>query len=416
MKRGLSLPWLNPAGRVALKRWDVTVFKLPEEPEVRYIKRLVGMPNEVLRIEGGDLWVRRPNQPAEFERLLRPLEHQQAMQMMVYDDAHRAMALNTDSRWLRWTPAAHGDWTEPAPGQFVPSERSSDWTELRYHHLVPSPQQWNAIRSGDALPGAPRATLITDYNSYNTDLLADDLKHPRRAARAWFQPHWVGDLTLSLGLTVREPAGQLRLELIKSGRPYRCEIDLATGDARLFQAETALGPAVRTEINHKGTYQLTFANVDQRLTLWVDGSLPFGAGQTYDLDGPPQPPGAADLEAARIASRQAPIAVEHLVLKRDVYYTIEPTETDYANLEESEQTNSAALPRPPFGPRGSPCSRGTRLATTRSGRATISCWAITAPGAATREPGAAPTRSIRKSQGSAGTIPTAKAGRFPSRC
>ena len=44
--------------RSSSKRWDVAVFKLPEEPEVRYIKRLVGMPNEVMRIEAGDLWVR----------------------------------------------------------------------------------------------------------------------------------------------------------------------------------------------------------------------------------------------------------------------------------------------------------------------------------------------------------------------
>ena len=57
MKDGLSLPFFGARGRVKLKRWDVAVFKLPEEPEVRYIKRLVGMPNEVIRIDGGDLWV-----------------------------------------------------------------------------------------------------------------------------------------------------------------------------------------------------------------------------------------------------------------------------------------------------------------------------------------------------------------------
>ena len=27
-------------------------------------------------------------------------------------------------------------------------------------------------------------------------------------------------------------------------------------------------------------YDLAFANVDGRLTLWVDGDLPFGAGET----------------------------------------------------------------------------------------------------------------------------------------
>jgi signal peptidase I len=343
MKNGLSLPWLKAAGRVVLKRWDVTVFKLPEEPEVRYIKRLVGMPNEVLRIEGGDLWMRPPGQSAEFERLRRPLAHQQAMQMMVYDDAHRAQALGEDPRWLRWSAVPPGGWTEPAPGRFVPGEQGGQWTELRYHHLVPSPEQWRAIRSGVSLPGPPRATLITDFNSYNTDLLAEDLGDPRRAARAWFQPHWVGDLTLSLQLTVREPVGQVRLELFKSGVSNRCELDLSTGEARLFHGDSALGPVVRTDIKRAGTYQLIFANVDQRLTLWMDGTLPFGAGRTYDPEEPLPVPAAADLEPVRIAARRAAIGVRELVLKRDVYYTLEPAESDYANLDEAQQTDAEAL-------------------------------------------------------------------------
>ena len=66
MKDGLSLPFFERAGQVKLKRWDVAVFKLPEEPEVRYIKRLVGMPNEVIRIDGGDLWVRPLDRSARF--------------------------------------------------------------------------------------------------------------------------------------------------------------------------------------------------------------------------------------------------------------------------------------------------------------------------------------------------------------
>ena len=58
MKQGVDAPLPRRRGRVQLQRWDVAVFKLPEEPEVRYIKRLVGMPDEVLRIRGGDIWVR----------------------------------------------------------------------------------------------------------------------------------------------------------------------------------------------------------------------------------------------------------------------------------------------------------------------------------------------------------------------
>src|SRR5262249_22640731 len=152
MKKGVSLPFLATAGNLALKRWDVAVFKLPEEPEVRYIKRMVGMPGEVLRIEHGDIWARPSAGPGDFERQRRPLDHQQAMQMMVYDDTHRAAALRDDPRWLRWKPTRPGTWTEQVSGTFVPVAHETKWAELRYHHLVPTPEQWAAIRDGQKLP------------------------------------------------------------------------------------------------------------------------------------------------------------------------------------------------------------------------------------------------------------------------
>src|SRR5262249_54552717 len=83
MKQGVELPCLERLGRVPPRRWDVAVFKLPEEPEVRYIKRMVGMPGEVLRIQGGDVWIRPSGGDRPFERPLRTIEHQQAMQVMV---------------------------------------------------------------------------------------------------------------------------------------------------------------------------------------------------------------------------------------------------------------------------------------------------------------------------------------------
>src|SRR5437660_1634780 len=92
MKKGLEIPFLPAAGRVGPKRWEAAVFKLPEEPGVRYIKRLVGMPNETLRLHQGDLWRRPQDESQPFQRLRRPTEHQQAMQVTVYDDSHRATA------------------------------------------------------------------------------------------------------------------------------------------------------------------------------------------------------------------------------------------------------------------------------------------------------------------------------------
>ena len=40
-----------------LERWDVSVFRSPADPNVNFIKRIVGLPNERLRVQYGDLFV-----------------------------------------------------------------------------------------------------------------------------------------------------------------------------------------------------------------------------------------------------------------------------------------------------------------------------------------------------------------------
>jgi signal peptidase I len=337
MKRGVSLPFLPAAGQVGPGRWEVAVFKLPEEPEVRYIKRLVGMPGEIIRIRQGDLWRRPLDGPEAFTRLRRPIRHQQAMQVTVYDDARRPATLKYDPRWRRWEPS-DGGWSEPAEGTFrfggLP-ERSDAWAELRYRNLVPDPEQWQAIREQRLLPVEPRATLITDFSSYNTDLTPQGREHPRAAARPWFQPHWVGDLTLSCRVTVREPRGRLRLELIKAGRSNRCDVDLADGRATLSHEGNALAEPAVTPLSAPGTHELTLANVDGRLTLVVDGALPFGEGRAYEVPAPGSRsiPTAADLEPARLSARGADIEITGLVLRRDVHYTLAPGAPDDGDLE-----------------------------------------------------------------------------------
>jgi signal peptidase I len=42
---------------LAPRRWDLVVFRLPENPSQLYVKRLVGLPGETIHIEGGAIWV-----------------------------------------------------------------------------------------------------------------------------------------------------------------------------------------------------------------------------------------------------------------------------------------------------------------------------------------------------------------------
>jgi signal peptidase I len=336
MKFLYSLPFLPGGG--GPDRWDVVVFKYPEEPEVNYIKRLVGLPNEELRLQLGNVLTRPLGSNEPFRFMRRPLSHQKAMQMLVYDDRARARSLAGRPEWNRWRPAS--GWTEAAdrPGTFT-LEGAADWQDLRYHHRVPDPTQWAAIEQGVAVPGAPRDSLVTDFYSYNASVSA--LRG--QDSFDWLQPHWVGDLTVSARVQAQEAKGTLRLELVQGGVANRCEIDLATGRAQLFHGDRALGEPVATALSDTSRHDIMFANVDDRLTLWVDGRTPFGDGVAYG-DGTARPlaPTAADLAPVGIAAKGARVSVTDLVLKRDIYYTQDPGRSDYIGLDLRRETDRPA--------------------------------------------------------------------------
>jgi len=327
MKFPYSLAGLPGAG--GPRRWDVVVFNYPEIPEQNYIKRLVGLPDEELRVLAGDLLARprasAPGAPFTIQR--KPPHHRAAMQVLVYDDAHRPKLLAGKPEWLRWAPVADGAWKEGDGGTFV-SAGQGGWAELRYRHLVPDLRQWEALGRGAIPETPPRATLITDFNSYNTGVLAE-----RRDPADGLDPHWVGDLTLEFRLEVTTPRGRVRAELVRGGVPYRCEFEVATGKATLSRGGARLGEPVPCKINGPGTYDVAFANVDGRLTLTVDGAAPFGAGFAHDDGNAPRPvPNAADLAPAGVAAQGGAVRVSNLVLRRDIYYTLNPSQPDYGNL------------------------------------------------------------------------------------
>ena len=315
------------------ERWDVVVFRYPEEPEVSYIKRLVGLPGEVLKVYFGDVYIKRPGE-TEFRIERKPLRHQRSMQMMVHDDTHRPKALRNRPEWARWSSPE--GWREETPGTYVTAAAPagpSGWTELRYRHLVPEPEQWDAIANDRPLPKAPRPTLITDFYSYNTNLTLESSNltdYPRGdQENAWLQPHWVGDLSLSGRLDVKAATGTVRFELIEGGVANRCDLDLEKGLATLFHGAEKLG-AAPSGIKGPGTHSFEFANMDDRLTLVVNGRTPFGEGLTYASAAPHLAPDRQDLAPAGVAARGASAAVSDLVLKRDIYYTQYPSLSDYS--------------------------------------------------------------------------------------
>jgi signal peptidase I len=120
------------------------------------------------------------------------------------------------------------------------------------------------------------------------------------------------------------------LELVKGRDHFQARFDLVSGTCNLVRlangGETKLD-SKPTLLKHKGTYRLRFANIDERLILWVDHDLPFGDRVPYETP-LERGPFRDDLQPASIGVRGAAVRLQHVKLWRDTYYTNDPRQPD----------------------------------------------------------------------------------------
>ncbi len=306
------------------ERWDVAVFKYPGGAETNFIKRLVGLPEETIKISRGDIYVK-PKGSKAFTIARKPPDKIEAMLQPVYDNDYVAPELYRQGWPARWNPMRGAPdanpWTISEDFRTFGTDGSnSQESWLSYQHFVPAYQDWERILQGDYVPtGAIRPQLITDFAAYNSGVDADS---------AFLGPgphalglHWVGDLAVETVADVESTSGELILELIEGGRHLQCRIDVATGVATLsIDGLDDFRPTAKTKVRGPGGYHLRFANIDDQLLLWVNKSLvEFDEETTYPrLDD--VVPTAEDLQPARLGSRGAAVVFSDLNLRRDLYY------------------------------------------------------------------------------------------------
>ncbi len=339
-------------------RFDVFVFKWPEKPETNYIKRLVGLPNETIRIRQGDLYlVDAAQNPGE--RILRKdrPEKQRWLQIPVYDDDYPPDAL-LEAGWPeRWSSMVQrpgngqlADWSDHPAGWALEvdgDERSyylaatQELTWLRYRNYVPDPFDWDELADGNKLQW--QARLISDFCGYNayTTTGRFDASSLRDVD---FGPFWVADLTINFQLQLEGPAAEAEivLELVDGIYRYRCRINPTTGSAALVQVDAAHGgderpvASAQTALAGAGTYDVSFANVDDRLCLWVDDELiEFGPEASYHRDVLGNNlPTDADLTPVGIAARGVTARISHLLLERDIYYRADSRDWNQSGFRE----------------------------------------------------------------------------------
>ncbi len=327
------------------ERWDVVVFKFPGNATDNYIKRLVGLPEETLRVFGGDLFVK-PDGDDDFDIARKPGKVAYAMREAVHD-THRSPANLHEGGWpLRWQNVEGWDVDASTNGKlvrqtFATQGEAESW--LNYVHTPPPNPVWPQLEAGVTLPPAV-PQLISDFNPYNTRIVQGFVNHVRGRTDNPFVVfptaqgvHWVGDLFVEANVDIQSDTGQLLLELVEAGHRFRSAIDVATGEATLSilpqdSDEPAEFRAVaRTAMEGPGKHSVMFANVDDTLHLWVDDRLvEFNTPTTYDWETlfgdrqgmmpqtSDQDPG--DLVPARVGSSGARLAIDRLRVYRDIYY------------------------------------------------------------------------------------------------
>ncbi len=321
------------------KRWDVIVFYFPEEAHDNFIKRLVGLPRETVRIRFGDIWIRNdkddaPKRDADGEFIIarKPPEKLLAMLQPVFDNDYMpAIAKYGWPDHWQVAPTTSGSGAGSSNDHAVFQLAGEIW--LRYQHLVPSFAQWAKRETTGQSPGEPlKPQLITDFAPYNTSRSRSISEIRMNPSPDQLGLHWVGDLAVSATVELESAVGQVVLELVKGGRQFRCRLDAATGEAALsISGEDVqhFHPAAQTKFRGPGKHDLIFSNCDRQLLLWVDGKLvEFDSPATYD-DLHNNRPTPLDLEPVGIASLGARMKLSHLKVFRDIYYLAVDKEVEF---------------------------------------------------------------------------------------
>jgi signal peptidase I len=362
-------------------RLDVVVFKYPGESKdralwprtgpqklhvpINYIKRLIGLPGETIIIWRGKLYRIPPEKSPqyvdkpengeseeEFQKRLwqyrfmhvqqlrqadpeaqqllhsaqivrKPPQVMLAMMRLVYDNDFQARDLKD---MPRWNPEPNSGWSADKDHGFR-IDGGSGMAYLRYHHLLRG--------------NGGRRALIQDFMGYNSDSSRNSL-------------NWASDLILECEATVERPEGDLELELSKGVNRFRARWDLATGVCTLYRVTDGREEKLEsrpTAMKKKGSYRLRLADVDEKLTVWVDNDLPFGEdGVVYEPSSNRGPTVTNDLEPASVGAREAAVQVRKLKLFRDTYYTAgnDPSSAD-AEVDDwtatAEQIRAGENPR-----------------------------------------------------------------------
>ncbi|MGB2987357.1 MAG: S26 family signal peptidase [Phycisphaerae bacterium] len=335
--RILVLKWPFDIGGRLLdpKRWDVIVFKDPADGVTNFIKRQVGLPNEVLMIVDGDVYTvpterLSPKTLAALDRMRHDkyelrTEQQRGRQLRAVP-LQVLVELDKKMTIARKTPVA----------------QQALWFRVYDHDYPPqtldaNQPRWTADRGSASGWDASTRRVRFEDRGLEADYIALAGKQTHATCayniHSRTSPPPVSDLRVRFVLTPGQNEGTLRIRLEKLRRAFWATIRM---NGLLTLTESAAVPTSSTPVmasKHLPPFtpgksvEISFENVDYRLSLAVSGKEVLTSSDDRDSPahygpnlkllrrGQPEPS-----QPPRIYGEGGPFELTHLVVDRDAYY------------------------------------------------------------------------------------------------
>ncbi|MCH7994932.1 MAG: hypothetical protein IIB57_10890 [Planctomycetes bacterium] len=373
--RILVLKWPFDIGIESLKpaRWDVTVFKDPADGTTNFIKRLVGLPNEVLAIIDGDLYTVPTSELTE--KTLTELERIRHEKYLMRTNQRDKYLSQTGRRAgvLRKPPKFVMDELDAkmAIARKSPEAQQALWFLVYDHDYPPrtldrGQPHWKA--GGGAESGWDTSTRRVRFadKGRKDDYIVLAGKQIRASTAynisARQPPPFVADQRVRFVLTPNGAQGLVEIRLNKLGRNFVASIDM-NGKVSISEPgrlKGALDPGVLEEqlppFTAGESVEVSFQNVDYRLTLQVGGKQVLATSSERGRPGYYGPAltrlrrksqrGRNFPAPPRIYAAGGDFDLTHLVVERDAFYYHESGQRALSTLLWAPKTGWASGEHP----------------------------------------------------------------------